>query len=482
MALESQGNGRSTAGYATWTGGARVASQLLQFLMSVVLARLLSPGDFGVLAIAASVTSFAAIFTELGINAAVVQRYGVDDDFLSSAFWLNAATGVMCGLLMVAAAYPISLLYGSHSLLLIAALSALQLPLSFGVVQLSLLERQLKFRRVALTELAVSIVGCCVTVWLAYVTRGPESVVLGGLVTTALLSVCWTIEANWLPSFVLTRANLLEIWRFGGNLAKFNVVNYWARNVDNLVLGRLAGTAALGLYSRAYSLMLMPVQLVTVAVSRVMLPTLSRDQYNLPAMRSTYVHALSMTARCLFPICGLLFCSAPNLTVFLYGPAWADAGRVLMILAVCAPLQVVAGTCGPLYQATAQTFKLFRRGMLNSSILVLGILCGCLWGTPTSVAWGYAGAMFVMFYFAVSQPWKFIGLSIRQGLCIVREAFLATVVGAALGMLVPTVANLNCLWMRLFAQSLVFVVVYALVLVFLIRLERHAGKTSLGRG
>lgn len=412
-----------------WMGGSRLLSQAVQFVASIVLARLLSPSEFGLLAIASAFTVFATIFTELGLNAAVVQRAELDEDYLSTAFWLNFCSGVVLGIIMGLVALPIALLYGHRSLWLIVALSGLQLPLSFGVVQLSLLERAMQFRRVAMWEFALTLVNFTVVICLVIAGCGAVSVVFGSLVAVTGLSIIWICESRWLPKSRPTRAALREISRYGGEIAKFNSVNYWARNVDNLLLGKVAGAAALGFYSRAYSLMLVPVQMVTVVVGRVLLPQLSRVQDDLPAMRASYKRALRLTSLTLFPVSGFVLGAAPNLAVTLYGSEWRPAGHVLTILMISVPLQIVAGTCGAIYQATGETRALFRRGSLNALILVVGIGVGGLWRTPVSVAWGYTASMCVVFPFAVLQPWGYIMLTFRSGIAVVVRAITASVVG-----------------------------------------------------
>lgn len=436
----------ATTNGVAWASMSRLAIQVLQFGSTIALARLLTPDDFGLVAIVTTLTGFAFLFADLGLGAAIIHSQEATEDELSSAFWINVLAGFGLTGLFVALAEPIARLYGHPDLRLLIILGSLSFSLSMGVVHSALLQKQMRFRLLGSIELVAVLVYSCAAIGLAAAGAGALSLVLGSIVQTTFFTVALWTAVRWRPRQFLTRRGARALWAYSGHLFGFNVLNYWSRNVDNLLIGKLSTPRELAFYARAYNLMLLPIQQVTVVVGRVLFPALTRLRTDLPRLRTAYLRALRLMVAVSAPLAlGLAACAKPFVAV-VYGSRWADVAPLLAVLALSAPAQIVAGTTGALYQALGRTRQLLIRGIVGFIITVVAAGVGVHWG-----AMGVAIAVTIKFYvnvpYVLAGCWSTIGLRLRDGFGVVGRAIAcaglmaATMwgVGAALRTAAPVV-------------------------------------------
>jgi O-antigen/teichoic acid export membrane protein len=270
----------------------------------------------------------------------------------------------------------------------------------------------------------------------------------------------WTI-VRWRPHHFIDRSSLRRIWSYSGNVFGFNVVTYWARNLDDLLIGRYGTAADLGYYSRAYMVMLLPVQQVVMVIGRVLFPALSRLQHDYDRLRAAYVRALALMIALTAPVSlGLAAAAGPFIDVA-YGHRWHPAAQLLTILAVSGPAQLIAGTAGSLFQAIGRTGAQFRRGLINAAVTVVAIVIGLHWG-----ATGVAVALLIKYYALMPQSvrmcWREIGLTLTDGLRAVASPVLASFIMAAVMYTLGVTSGLSALPLLLL-EAVVGLVVYVLV-------------------
>jgi PST family polysaccharide transporter len=216
-------------------------------------------------------------------------------------------------------------------------------------------------------------------------------------------------SGSWRPNGSIDREAIRDLWKFSANLAAFNAVNFWSRNADNLLVGRFVNPCALGLYSRAYSLMLLPLNQITSTVSVAMYPVLARLQHDRVRVRSAYLRVVNLVALASLPMAAGLFVAAHPFVVVVFGQRWEGVAKVLQILCVTLLVQSVGSTVGLIYQVTGRTDWLFRWGLGASIITVASFAIGVHWGI-TGVAYSYAIVSVGMLYFNFAVPGKLIGL------------------------------------------------------------------------
>lgn len=388
--------GRGAREGAAWITASRLCWQAFQFAVSLVTARLLLPSQFGEAALALTLCAFAQLFTDLGLAAALVHARRVTESLLSTTFWLNTLTGVgLCvGISLVSV--PVAAAYHRPSLAPLLILASLNFALSCGVVQIGLLERTFRFKRLAMMEAATNIVGIAVVPAAALLGAGAASLVLGPLSSTALLSLALWVSVPWRPRERPRHAALRDLWRFSRGIVGFNALNYWSRNLDTLLLGRVATAGQLGEYTRAYTLTTVPVFQMSMIASRVMFPSLARLQGDRPRMGRAWTKGMSTASALTLPLTVALATTAPALVPVLYGPRWDGMVPVLELLALAAMPQIVASASGSLFRATGHTDLMFKVGLISSLMSVVAIIAGLPWSTT-----GVAAALLIKSWLAL---------------------------------------------------------------------------------
>lgn len=368
---------------------AQGAKLLLQFIATAAMARLLTPSDYGVAALATSISAALGIFSDLGLTAATVQARNLDQRQLSTLFWLNAASGLALTILLSALAYPAAAAFREPGVSgVMFALSPVFLIGGLRAQHAALLARRMAFGRIAVAELIAAVSGAATGILAAWHGWGVYSLVMQSLASILVeLGALWLLCA-WTPGAHAGLAGVREMLAFGGHLTAFNMVNYAARNVDNLLVGRVWGAETLGLYSRAYSLMMLPNLVFTTPLQRVMVPSLAKLQHDHERFAHAYVRAARMLAAITFPLgIGMAILSEEAIALYL-GPSWSSAVPMLRVLAINASLQPLLSSTGWAYLALGRADRLMRWSLLSLPIVLASFAIGLPWGA-LGLAWSY---------------------------------------------------------------------------------------------
>jgi O-antigen/teichoic acid export membrane protein len=386
---------RANLGARTARGGAvTVASQGFKFVAGLaataVLARLLTPGDYGLIGMVAVVTGFVSLFKDLGLSAATVQREDVTAEQVSTLFWVNVGVSVAVGMLTAAVAPLVARFYGEPRLTAVTlAYSGGFLLGGLTVQHEALLKRQMRFGALAGAELTALLVSIAATVALALRGAGYWALVGGHLsLSFVYMALVWG-TCRWMPGRPARGAGVRAMLGFGGNFTGFSVVNYFARNLDNMLIGRFWGSQALGLYAKAYQLLLLPLDQVSYPVTTVAVPALSRLNSEPERYRRAYLRILEKIAMLTMPGIALMVATADWVVLVVLGPQWAGAARIFMLLGVAAIVQPSANTVGWLFITQGRMRQMFKWGLIGTSITVLSFVAGLPWGA-VGVAASYA--------------------------------------------------------------------------------------------
>ncbi len=289
-----KGLGTTAARGMFWTGGGQILRQMVQLISSVLLARLLVPDDFGMLGMALVIVGIGQIFADFGIGAAIVQSQTADRLVLSSCFWANLAVGVLLALAISLASPLIAAFYQRPTLAPLVVAASLTLVLSAAmVVPRSLLYKDMRFAELAKAQFLGSVGGAIVAVGLAWAGFGVWSLVIQPLAGTAItLAVSWGY-ARLLPKLEFSWSGIRGLVRFSVGVLGTDLLNYANRNTDSLLIGRTLGAGPLGFYSMSYQIMLYPLQQVSSVIVKVLFPTLSQLQDELPRFREAYLKCVA---------------------------------------------------------------------------------------------------------------------------------------------------------------------------------------------
>lgn len=357
---------------------ARVGSQLVSV---AVLARLLPPSSYGLMAMAMTVTNLAYLFRDLGTGAAIIQRKQVADDLLCAIYWLNVCLALALAAVLVAIAVPVARAYREPQLAAVLATLALAFPLSsIGTVQGALLERESQFRTWARIETVSAVAGLALAITLALLGAGVWSLVGQMLLATALTACQLALAAPWRPRAVFPLAALRDVAGFGAQLSLFQGLVYLERNADGMIIGRVLGSAALGLYAMATKIMLFPLQNITGAASRALLPAMSRRQGSLAEVARLYLRATSTIALVTAPMMAGLYYLREPFVLLALGPRWVAVAGLLKWLAIVGFVQSITASTGAVFVSLGKSRLLLGLGLYGSALQVGSFVVGVRWG------------------------------------------------------------------------------------------------------
>lgn len=373
------------------TLGGQGARIVVQVLSVVVLARLLSPHDYGLLAMVVAVTGVADIFRDFGLSTAAIQARTLSRRQRDNLFWINSGIGLLLGLVIFAAAPLLALLYHQDELVPITrALAGMFVLNGIATQYRANLNRHLQFVRLAVADVAAPAVALVVAAALALAGFGFWALVAQQLVQYVVMLIIVMISGRWLPGLPSRREPMDGLIRFGWHIVITQLIGYVSNNADSVVIGVRYGANPLGSYNRAFQLLMNPFNQIRSPITRVALPVLAKlqdDNVRYGQFVARGQIALGYTL-CL----GLALvagASVPVTEVFLGGGEWSAVAPVLSLLAIAAIFQALAFVGYWVYVTRALTKYLVQYSFVSSAIRIACILIGSNWGI-VGVAAGYA--------------------------------------------------------------------------------------------
>ena len=393
-----------------WSAIGQVVNQVLRFCVTIVLARLIAPEDFGLLGMATVITGFIGIFHSLGTAGIIVQKETLAPELLSSLYVLNIAMGCVLSMSLALSAPYIAILYNNPDVTLVVRLLGLTFVISsLGLVHRSLLRRDMCFDRLVQIDFATAIVQGCTAIVLAYLGWKVWALVTASI-TSSIISTCllWRMRP-WHFLWIFRWAEVKEAMGFGLNLTGSQIVEYLLSNTDKFIIARYLGPMSLGYYSMAYNLYKVPQQTITGIITSVLFPVFSRMQNDDAQLRKGFLRAAGGVALLTFPLMlGVVVIAGP-IVIGLLGAKWRPIIPLVMILAPIGILQSIGIVAGQLYLAKGRSDWLFWWNLFASTVTILSFLCGLPWGI-IGVAIAYAVVMLPLGVVSWAIPCRLINL------------------------------------------------------------------------
>ncbi len=418
-----------------WLAVGQAVATAGNWVAMLILARLITPEGFGLVAMATVFLGFALVISDLGLTSALIQRRELDDAHKDSAFWSSLGMGVVLFSLALLLAPALGRWYVEPRVTHIVVVAAIPLLLGpFSSTYAALLRRRLKFNAVARLELMRSLVSAVVMVSAAFVGLNHWAILLGPIAGHLVAIPAYHLaSAGWRPRFRASWRHTRELLSFSMYVAGGGAVNFLSANVDYLIVGRVLGPAALGVYTLAYQIVTVPLTRISSLFSQVMFPAFSSIQDQPEAMRDAYVRITRSVAMISFPLLGWGFVVAPELLEILCGPQWLGAAPLIRLLSVAGAVKSVGTLVGIVFRAKGKAFVELYWNIVWAMAVTVGVIVGVRFGN-----FGVAAAISVLSVPGVLYTeWlacKYLQLPLRRLLGVLVLPSLGAIIGVSAGM------------------------------------------------
>lgn len=390
-----------------WTTFAMVGKSGLQFAQMVVLARLLAPTDFGLMAMVLATMAFVQVFADLGVSNAIIHHQNISPNQMSSLYWLSVVVGAGLMLALMAFSGGLGALMFNRPDLqpILISISASILAVAAGQQLKVMAEKSLRFAILAKIEIAAALAGFIAAICWAWISPSVYALVAGvltnGVVQTLLL---WLLAADgWRPALRLRLSEIRPFLKFGGYIMANNLINSFNAQADVLIAGRLFPAATLGVYSLPRSLSLNVAGAINPVITRVGLPVMAKAQHDRAFLKSIYLKTMRMTASINFPIYIALAVFSEEAVLLIFGSKWIESAPLLTYLAIWGMLRSCGNPVGSLLLAVGRADLQFKW-----NLALLFAVTPALWAGATFGIAGLAIAQTALMATLLIPAWYFL--------------------------------------------------------------------------
>jgi PST family polysaccharide transporter len=387
------GGKASRGAFVTIVG--QLARILLQLVGVVVLARLLSPYDYGLVAMVTVVVGLGEVVRDFGLGFAAIQSKELSVGQRDNLFWINTGIGFVLSILLFGLSWPLAAMYDDQRVVLVAqAMSAIFLLNGLASQYRAQLQRGLFFGRVAVLDIVAAAVGVAVAVVAALLGAGYWALVLQQLVIALAGLLVLVVWSRWLPRWYRRDEPMRALLSFGWNVVANQSLVYASKNVDSLLIGITAGAYQTGLYNRAFQLITLPLNQLNAPSTRVAVPVLSRLQDEKERFDRFLLTGQAILLQIVLLTFTIMLALASAIVAVALGPQWEQSVPLLQILCIAGVFQTAGYVTYWVFLSKGLARSSLRYALVYRPILIACVLAGAFWGV-TGVAWGYALGTFI---------------------------------------------------------------------------------------
>lgn len=454
---------------------ANAVSFLVHFLSTIILGRLLTPNDFGLVAM---VTTFSLLFQNFGVNGfteAIIQKEDLDHDTMSTLFWLNAAISSSLTVVFMLMGPLLVWFYGEPHLNLIVIGVAFSIIMgAMSTLHMGILRRNMKFHLTSGIEVVARTASIVVAVFLACFGWGYWALVANTVTYPLVVAIGGWTFCGWRPASPSSGTKILSILTFAFHTYGNFALNYFSRNIDKLLIGWRYAAQSLGYYKKAYDLFALPANQLVAPLANVALAALSRLTDEPDKYRRCYLDALSILAFVGMPLSAMLTLSGIDIILLVLGPQWTKAGEIFCYFGASIGIMLIYGTQGWLHLSLGRPDRWVRWGFFECIATSAFFVCGLPFGSE-GVAIGYALSFYVLTAPCLYYAGKPIDLRLSSLLSVVWKYFASAFGAGSLSFVILHSNDIgyffNCLnvFLRIVAASTLCLSFY---LLFVIGLHR----------
>jgi PST family polysaccharide transporter len=413
-------------------------AQIIQLMITLILLRLLTPEDFGLLAMIVVFTGFAELFVTSGYGAAIVQRDD-EEELRNSIFWFNLILGVSMTTLFYFLAVPISVFYGEPELVsMIVVLSFIFIFASLNVVQDAIYVKRIDFKVISIRRLISVFLSGIVGVALAFQGFGVWALIIQQVLNYFLKTLLIWIASDWRPGFEFSWSKIRMIFPFTNSLLISGLLNYATRNLDNLLIGKYWGQLSLGSYSKPFNVITFPVKNISSILTRVLFPGLSKIKNDKERTERIYFLLLRMVVFVAWPMMIIIFHTAESIVHVVFGSQWLHVIPLIRVFAISGMLMAYTTLLRSLMVSGGKTNVIYRDGMITNGLIIAGVLVGIKWGI-LYVAIGKLVADIIGFFFVMHHTNLCIKVGVASQINRLKDLFIVSFFLFGLGFFTPLI-------------------------------------------
>lgn len=365
----------------------------LNTVSTIFLARLLSPNDFGLIAMVNVFIGFVSQFKDLGLSMATVQKENIDNSQVSNLFWINVFLSICISICSIIISPLVVWFYNEPKVHMITiVISCTFIFGGFSAQHSALLKRQMRYDLLAYIQIISMFFGILIALFIAYSGAGYWALVGLSITQNATSMILHWSFLPWVPSLPKKGTGLRPLLSFGKNLTGFSLFNYLARNADNFIIGKWIGPSNLGIYSKAYNLLLLPLQQIAAPIGSVAIPSLSRLNKEPIKYRQAFLQFQSKLSIIIIPAMTFLLIAADSVVLLILGNQWKEAITVFRWLSISGILQGPLNSSGWLFTSQGRTKEMFHWGIVSSIIAIISFIIGLPWGiNGVAASYGISG-------------------------------------------------------------------------------------------
>ncbi|MGA9789118.1 MAG: lipopolysaccharide biosynthesis protein [Terriglobales bacterium] len=416
--------------------GAAIAGSTSNFVLGVgsvvILARLLTPSDFGVVTM---VTTFSLLLRSFGLNGfteLIMQREEITESLASNLFWINLGIGAILTLAFASSGSLLALFYHNSAVVPVTQGMSLTIGISsLGYIHMGLLQRAMHFRSTAIINFAGQVFQVIVSIGLALAGLHYWALVWGSVTQSVVAAVGALLVCQWIPSRPGRTSGTGSGLKFAANVYSHFAFSYLTRNTDNLLVGWRFGAGALGFYKRAYDLFVLPETQLLAPLSAVVVSTLSRVNRDREQFQRYFLRTISVLALVGMGIGADFALVGQDIIRFLFGPGWEEAGRIFALFGPGIGVMLLYNTHGWIHLSICRPERWLRWGLMEFVCTVTLFLLALRWG-PSGIALAWTISYFLLMFPGFWYAGKPIRLGIGSVLAVIWKFFAASV-GAGFG-------------------------------------------------
>lgn len=394
---DTRGLAGKSARSAVHTTLTQVAELVLSTSSTLVLARLLTPDDFGLIAMVTVFISFATMFKDAGLSMATIQKERINESEISSLFWINVGVAFSISIILISVIPLIVSFYDRPEVAKILLILACSFSISgFAVQHEATLKRLMRFDLIGIIKVSSQFLSIVIAIILALNGFKYFALVFQIFALHVFNTILVYIAIPWVPSLTFKYRETRDMIKFGADITGFSFINYFARNGDNILIGKFLGSEALGYYSKAYQLFLAPVSKIRSPITNVAVPVLSRIKNEPDRFKKYCSFVVEILALASFPITIICFLEAEFIINMILGPGWEESIFVFKVLSIFGPLQVILGIRGSILISMGYTRKFFYLGLVYSILTIIAFIIGLKYGI-NGVAIAYVILQYLLF-------------------------------------------------------------------------------------